>query len=474
MDPTISSAGGAVPVIVINAADGTDMSSFTVASQQSVAASSLFTISNPSGDSITEYSFEDNGGGSGYFTLAGTVEPDGQVFTVSASNLSSVQYVGGSSAGTDTLTVDAYDATIGAWISSASLSAVTTAAFPLANANDVTEAVYIGYFGRAGDPSGDSYWLNQLNGGNISEAGMAASFSVQAEATALYPFLASPSTASQAQITSFIESVYADLFNRAADPGGLAYWDNYLTTNLGNPQVFGAFILAVINGAQGTDQTTITNKVTVADYFTQELAAAGISFTSAADALAQSTIASVTSDPSTVLAAESTISSWLTTTTQTSGGQAALAGTAGTLVTDPTVVMQQPGNAPASIASGTVLEINTPDSGTVTFAGSTGTLWLDQPSTFTGTVSGFGAQDVIDLPGIAFGADTTLGYLPNSNQTGGTLSLTDGTHSANIALLGNYMASSFVMESDNHGGTMVVAEASQTSNQTLLTSSQHA
>ena len=30
------------------------------------------------------------------------------------------------------------------------------------------------------------------------------------------------------------------------------------------------------------------------------------------------------------------------------------------------------------------------------------------------------------------------------------------------------------MESDNHGGTMVVAEASQTSNQTLLTGSQHA
>ena len=70
--------------------------SFTVAAQQSVAASSFFTISNPSGDSITEYSFEDTGGGSGYFTLAGSVEPDGQVITVSASNLSSVQYVGGS------------------------------------------------------------------------------------------------------------------------------------------------------------------------------------------------------------------------------------------------------------------------------------------------------------------------------------------------------------------------------------------
>ena len=44
-------------------------------------------------------------------TSAGTVEPDWQAFTISAENLSNVQYIGGSSAGTDTLTIDAYDAT---------------------------------------------------------------------------------------------------------------------------------------------------------------------------------------------------------------------------------------------------------------------------------------------------------------------------------------------------------------------------
>jgi len=300
--------------------------SFTVAVQQSVAASTFFTISNPSNDSITEYSFKDNGGGSGYFTLAGTAEPDGQVITVSASNLSSVQYVGGSSAGTDALTVDAYDATTGTWIPAVSLSAVTTAAYPLANITDVTEALYIGYFGRAGDPGGVAYWVNQLTAGIISEASTAASFSVQTETIGLYPFLASPSTASQAQITSFIESVYADLFDRAADSGGLAYWDSYLTNNLGNPQAVGNFILTVIRGALGTDQTTISNKVTVADYFTQELTAAGIGYTSAANTLAHGAIASVTSAASTVLAAESTISSWVATTTQATDAEVALVG----------------------------------------------------------------------------------------------------------------------------------------------------
>ena len=88
-----------------------------------------------------------------------------------------------------------------------------------------------------------------------------------------------------------------------------------------------------------------------------------------------------------------------------------------------------------------------------------------QAFNFTGTVSGFAGQNAIDLPGIAFDAETTLGYSPNSNTTGGTLSLTDSTHDASIALLGSYMASSFVMESDHHGGTMVLADATQSGNQ---------
>ncbi len=196
---------------------------------------------------------------------------------------------------------------------SVSSSAVTTAPFPLTSTSDLTEAVYIGYFGRAADPGGDAYWLNQLSNNSISELGMAASFSVQPEATALYSFLANPSTATLLEIDTFIGSVYQDLFNRTPDPGGLACWQNQLEANLGNPQAVGAFILDVISGAQGSDQTTIANKVTVADYFTQELNSAGLSFTSAAGTLARSVVASITSATSTVLAAEVTINAWLTT-----------------------------------------------------------------------------------------------------------------------------------------------------------------
>ena len=117
---------------------------------------------------------------------------------------------------------------------------------------------------------------------------------------------------------------------------------------------------------------------------------------------------------------------------------------------------QPSGNARATIAGGSVLEINTPDSGKVTFGGSGGTLQLDQPATFAGTVAGFATPDSIDLPGIGFGATTTLAFFENNSRTGGTLTVTDGTHTAAVALLGNYMASTFTLSNDGHGGTSIV------------------
>ena len=131
------------------------------------------------------------------------------------------------------------------------------------------------------------------------------------------------------------------------------------------------------------------------------------------------------------------------------------------------------------IGTGQALEVPATDTRPLAFTGSAGTLILDGSAPaghaldFTGPVSEFGEQNVIDLPGFAFDGQTKLGYSANSNQTGGALLLVDGTHSANIALLGNYMASSFAMASDGHGGT-VIAEAAVPNGQSLLTNPHHA
>ena len=93
----------------------TAVSNVSLAEGEAIAASSLIaSVSNPSGDDITEDLFEDDGGGSGYFTVDGVRQADGVWIHANASQ--NVQYVGGSSPGSDTLNVGIYDATTGSAI----------------------------------------------------------------------------------------------------------------------------------------------------------------------------------------------------------------------------------------------------------------------------------------------------------------------------------------------------------------------
>jgi Ca2+-binding RTX toxin-like protein len=173
---------------------------------------------------------------------------------------------------------------------------------------DQVEALYIGYFGRAGEPDGVNYWVGQLNGG-YAVADMAASFSVQDEAKAEYPFLAHPELVTDP--VGFINAIYMNLFERAPDQDGLDYWTEQLLGRGGDAQAIGQFIQDVISGAQGDDITTLDNKVDAASYYTNELAEAGIGGTHLDEnghgvldanlvASADAAVAGVSSDPATV------------------------------------------------------------------------------------------------------------------------------------------------------------------------------
>jgi hypothetical protein len=114
------------------------------------------------------------------------------------------------------------------------------------------------------------------------------------------------------------------------------------------------------------------------------------------------------------------------------------------------------GDGTAVISGAATLEFGAASAENTTFApGASGTLRLDQSAGFTGSVSGFGAGDAIDLMDISFGANTTLGYSANADGTGGMLSISDGTHSASIALIGQYAAAGFHVGSDSGAGAMV-------------------
>ncbi len=173
------------------------------------------------------------------------------------------------------------------------------------------ELLYIGYFDRAGDPNGVQYWDSQIHSAAMPLTAVAASFSVQAEAQAQYSFLAAPELASSADIQNFITQIYYDLFARTPEAGGLAYWQNVLQTHLGDPQAVGSFVLAVAFGAQGSDQVTLTNKVAVADFFTNALTSHDLAFGASANSAAHTAIASVSADPTTVITAEAAITSFV-------------------------------------------------------------------------------------------------------------------------------------------------------------------
>lgn len=145
----------------------------------------------------------------------------------------------------------------------------------------ITE-LYIGYFDRAPDPVGLDFWIGVLDAepedGGLSIDAIAQDFATQSETKTAYPFLVTPPTpdmpATAAEVELFINAIYDNLFDRAPDADGFAFWSGVLQDGF-SP---GTFILAVIGGASADDRAVLDNKVEVGCAWV-ETAAAQDSFT---------------------------------------------------------------------------------------------------------------------------------------------------------------------------------------------------
>jgi hypothetical protein len=123
------------------------------------------------------------------------------------------------------------------------------------------------------------------------------------------------------------------------------------------------------------------------------------------------------------------------------------------------ITVAETGGGDATIYSTSEIEYHAASNENVSFApGSTGTLRLDDSSAFTGTVAGLALNNYLDLADLSFQGNTTPSFTPNGSN-GGTLAVTEGAKMVNIALLGTYLASSFVASSDGHGGTLITDPA---------------
>ena len=88
-----------------------------------------------------------------------------------------------------------------------------------------------------------------------------------------------------------------------------------------------------------------------------------------------------------------------------------------------------------------------------------GVLALGQSKSYAGTITGFSTSGAtaLDLQDISYGTATKATY--SGTSTSGTLTITDGTHTAKINFSGNYTASAWTIAGDGHGGTTITAAA---------------
>ena len=146
---------------------------------------------------------------------------------------------------------------------------------------------YLAYYGRPADPAGLAYWSQALAQNNGDFSAIIDAFSTSPEATTRF---------GSATTSDRIADVYQQLFNRAPDADGLAYWTKAIES--GTVTIADAAI-QIMNGAQSTDAQLSTLRQQAAAQFTAEVAASGTAYDGAAAVeAARILIAAITPDTS--------------------------------------------------------------------------------------------------------------------------------------------------------------------------------
>ena len=119
------------------------------------------------------------------------------------------------------------------------------------------QGIYLALFGRPADPAGLAYFNKVTNNGSdLSKIGDLAD-------TAEYK-----SRFAGKSNDEIVNSIYKSLFGRDAEPEGLAFFSNGLKNGT---FTINTIAISILDGAQGSDKTTIDGKVVAANFFTTHL-----------------------------------------------------------------------------------------------------------------------------------------------------------------------------------------------------------
>ena len=156
---------------------------------------------------------------------------------------------------------------------------------------DLAQQMYVAYYGRPADQEGLDFWAEAFDASTDLDAAL-TEFGTSAEFTASSGSLTN---------TQLVTNLFQQLFSRAPDAEGLAFYVDRLDTEF---STLAEIAKQIADGASGTDITALANKVTVANTFTAAVTASGAAYTEADIAEAQAILTAVTDDAATVTAGD--------------------------------------------------------------------------------------------------------------------------------------------------------------------------
>jgi hypothetical protein len=297
-------------------------------------------------------------------------------------------------------------------------------------ANTATvQKLYVAFFNRPGDALGQAFWEGKMAAG-MTEAQVAAAFATSTEYTSVYGSMTT------AQIVS---TLYTNLFARSAAANEITFWGLRM---LNGQESVSSIALALANNAQNSDATAIANKISAATSFTNGLTTAAqiVGYSgAAANTVAKTWLATVTSDAATLTAANTSLTATITSAT-TAGTNTT--GSTFTLTTGIDTLTGTSGNDTFVTDSASMSAADT-----ITGGGGTDTFKV-----YGATVAQQAAMPTMNnIANVYFNAPVTAGTFDASGNTGIsniTYDATPGTSTVKVTT-----GQSVTLQNHNPGGT---------------------
>jgi len=133
---------------------------------------------------------------------------------------------------------------------------------------DLAQQLYVGYYGRPADPDGQAYWADVFDGTDDLDQALNA-FGTSDEYTENFGSLTNE---------QLVNNLYQQMFGRSAEAAGLDYWTGRLDSGESTLVNIAKQLADGATDDVEPDLTTLNNKITVANTYTEEVTSQGSTY----------------------------------------------------------------------------------------------------------------------------------------------------------------------------------------------------